>query len=264
MKKLGFALHTASPKCYRLLREFLPFPSVPTITDCLGPEKTLLTRTLMEDDRGLVSELLKEYRRCSNIDDNVFVSCTLAFDALSVSQTGVKVTNMCSEYSFGFVLPPLNHTLPDLLIRSVPHGTGRIDDRILKMRDELCVVLEENRFRCHFIATDGDTGVSDAHKQAFALYSDAPVDEDLENIVNHIVKNDAEVLKHWPISDLLHLMRNARARIAMGRLAFDSGCWQITGDGLGEILDMEKVFTAHGSLDLLKDELALATFTLDS
>jgi hypothetical protein len=262
LKKAAFALHTLSPKCYRLLREFLLFPSVSTIDERFQPEKKVIRKCLKGQDMTKVSELLRDYRIRYSVPEDLKLYCTLAFDATSASQTGIKVKNKFSENSFAFMMLPLSHIWPDLLIHSIPHASGRIDDEIRGIRDKLCEVMGANGFSSTFVATDGDTGVSGAHHQAFSLYSHFAVGVDLTTIVSHLTDNGTRDLTHWPISDLLHLMKNARARVVMGLLAFTSGARTINGDSLNEVLTVGRALTDCTALDLLKDELALYTFTL--
>jgi hypothetical protein len=44
----------------------------------------------------------------------------------------------------------------------------------------------------------------------------APTDVNLQVIVLIVKNNNMEILEGWPISNLLHLMKNARSRIATG------------------------------------------------
>jgi hypothetical protein len=73
-------------------------------------------------------------------------------------------------------------------------------------------------------------------------------------------------MMEWPISDLLHLMKNARARLALALLAFTAKTrYYITGDSVTENLSgthTTRDFQARKPLDLLKDDLAIDSVTL--
>jgi hypothetical protein len=95
------------------------------------------------------------------------------------------------------------------------------------------------------------------------MYKDFDSNSSIAEIVNHLTNNGGNYLICWPISDFLHLLKNARTRIATGTLAFDGAAEEvITASNLNQILELGKDLEAHNPLDLLKDDLALRGFTL--
>jgi hypothetical protein len=167
------------------------------------------------------------------------------------------------EYCFAFIVLPLLSDLPDFLIRSIPHDTGRINRLVLQTRDELIGHLRECGVLPVFIATDGDNGVANFHEQSYNLYKDHETNVSLEVIVNQLTGNGAHPLECWPISDFLHLLKNARTRIATGILTFNAHTTEvISAISLNQTLKLGKDLEAHNPLDLLKDDLALRVFTL--
>jgi hypothetical protein len=254
------ALHDICPKVYRVLRQLFPLPSVTTITANWGSQRKELIAALAPEAVRDRVQLLWDYRRHSNIPDDQRVLCTLAFDATSVSQTGISPEKV-SENCFSFVMLPLDSQFEDLLLESFPHETGRMDKIVLGRRDQLCQILRENQFVVTFVATDGDTGVNPLHRSAFNRYATFDVNARLGDIVASLTEDG--LLICWPTPDLLHLMKNARGRIASGVLAFNSSSAPISGDFMNEKLGLARLWTAHAPLDLLKDELALRAFSLD-
>jgi hypothetical protein len=173
--------------------------------------------------------------------------------------SNVKVTG------FTFILQPLDHRHKDIPIHSERHKSGHIDDDIRQVRDDLLRITKNNHFMCQFVGTDGDNGVEGAHADAFALYKDAS--GDLEEILDMLTAGGAKDLEDWPISDLFHLMKNARSRETIGELAVNPATPDlVTGASLAKsVPKAEKhLFQAHRPLDLLKDDLALQTFTLSN
>jgi hypothetical protein len=158
------------------------------------------------------------------------------------------------------VLLPLDGKLDDLLLESFAHVSGRVDAFVRNEKDAICTFLEDQYFMVHFVATDGDTGMNRAHRDAFSKYEG--VNASLGAIVAMLT--ETEPLKLWPTPDLLHLMKNARARIAKGTLSFDGSSFPICGEALDSELSNKGSMTARSPLDLLKDELALRAFSLDN
>jgi hypothetical protein len=84
----------------------------------------------------------------------------------------------------------------------------------------------------------------------------------LEKVVLHLTGGGEEFLDAWPISDFLHLLKNACTRIVLGTPGADAQSATITAASLNTFLKIGKPLVAHSPLDLIKDDLALKTFTL--
>jgi hypothetical protein len=209
-----------------------------------------------------LAALLNEYRVQCKIPPEFIMPSTIAFDATSVSDTGIP-SRKGLQNCFSFVLLPLYYYCPDLLLHSISHGTGRIDDQVLQAKDILIEIVGRCGFSPNFIATDGDNGIYIFHTRAFESYQNFPTEVTLADVVNYLTDNRTKGLTCWPISDFLHLLKNARTRIATGNLTFDANSQHvITAKSLNEILQIGPCLEAHNPLDLLKDDLALRTFTL--
>jgi hypothetical protein len=264
MYKFSFLLNNASPKAYRILREVLPFPSVTSLTNYWHTEM-LNYRDRIEGKLGCQDpeQLLEIYREYCAIPPEQGIPCTLGFDATTVSETGI-ITRKSYQNSFAFLVQPLHHELPDLLIHSMAHGTGRIDGIVLERKDNLVEVLCNRHFLPFFVATDGDTGMSPIHTEHFKKYEKFEPITGLEPIIMHLTQDRSRNLDCWPVSDFLHLLKNARTRIVLGTLAFDANSATITASSLNSLLNIGTALEAHNPLDLLKDDLALKTFTLSN
>jgi hypothetical protein len=262
MWKFAFLLQKTSAQTYRLLAVVLPFPAERSVRAHFGSERHAIIEYLQGSGLKNLQDLVAEYRRLWGIDNGQVVPSTLAFDATSVTNTGIQAKKR-SENCFAFILLPLDCHLPDLLIHSMPHKTGRIDQSVLQSRDDLIANLPNCGFSPTFIATDGDNGVSNIHKTTCDLYRHCGTNISPEVIVNQFTDNGARHLICWPISDFLHLLKNARTRIATGTLAFDASIEEvISAAGLNQTLQLGTDLLAHNPLDLLKDDLALRVFTL--
>jgi hypothetical protein len=135
---------------------------------------------------------------------------------------------------------------------------------IIASKNELCKVLKECGFIPRFVATDGDNGMDAEHNEAFKRYESKT--DNHHEIVLWLFREGW--LKDWPISDLLHLMKNARARLALAILAFiAASSYVISGDSVTDLLariNPTEVFKARKPLDLLEDYLAIHAFSLEN
>jgi hypothetical protein len=123
--------------------------------------------------------------------------------------------------------------------------------------------LKRCGFLCHFRATDGETGLSSIHKRTFEKYEKLDDNVSLPDVVKELTQTGQ--LVEWSVSDFLHFMKNGRARIAKGSLAFGANDPVITAKQLMkelESMNIGTVFEAHNTLDLLEDDLALTAFQL--
>ena len=112
---------------------------------------------------------------------------------------------------------PLDHRFPNLLIRSIPRSSGKIRPDIIRAKNELVQILNDKNFPCVFVATDGDNGTDKDHEELFKVY------EESIGCLRSIAEEFLSTRESFPplaASDLLHLMKNARSRIALGKLAF--------------------------------------------
>jgi hypothetical protein len=163
-RKLSYAIHAISAQAYRLVcvADF-PFPSVTTLRDFIRHEKELILHALEGGEE--LTEYLQKSRETTGLTSQV-VPCVMAFDAAAVSATGLATEGNSPGNVFAFMLLPLDHRLPDLLVKSIRWPTGRMDADIRAKKDELVDVLHQNGCECHFVATDGDSGMSGCHMMA--------------------------------------------------------------------------------------------------
>jgi hypothetical protein len=141
-----------------------------------------------------------------------------------------------------------------------------MDDKVLKIQTELCRTLTTNQFYCHFIATDGDSGMNELHNQAFAQYEHS--NGVLADVLHEVTRGATIPLTEWPISDLIHLETNARAKLATSILALLGGSQRtLMAKRVADNLQSERmrqILCDRKPLDFLKDDLALETFTLEN
>jgi hypothetical protein len=137
-----------------------------------------------------------------------------------------------------------------------------MDDEIREIQKKLCDLLVKESFEPVFISTDGDTGMEEKHREFFRKYEDMKT-VNLDNVVAELEGQDA--FHRWPVSDPLHLVKNARSRLVGGALAFTADGHEISGPMIHKELELEgeeRAFEAKGNLDAMRDDLALQVFTM--
>jgi hypothetical protein len=136
----------------------------------------------------------------------------------------------------------------------------------LHIRDEPCGALSRIGIVLNFVATDGDKGTVKAHLETFKQSDKCRGDLDLA--VCQVTKDGTVKLIQWPASDLLHLLKNARSRLAKGTLSFCGWADEaLTGEAVTRTLgkvNVGTIFEAQSSFDLLKDNLTLEVFCLEN
>jgi hypothetical protein len=263
MKSICYALYTVSPQAYRFARQILPLPSATTLSSFMSDEKQFLGLALAGGRES--ARYLQEYRQKLRLGDNP-VPSVLAFDATAANATGVKLDKNAPNACMTYIILPLDHRLPDLVLRSYLGQNGRIGDEALKVKDKCVQAMTRAKFVCHFVATDSDAGTNPLHTEAFARYLKSS--GLLEDIIDLLTDHGLKDLIEWPISDFFHLLKNVRARLATSKLSLDADAMIfLTALSVAASLKsdpMRKILCAHSSLDFLKDHLALATFTLEN
>jgi hypothetical protein len=279
--EIAFVLHAMNSAAYRLFR-FVFYGTLPCeskINDFIRSEREEILKCVTSAsrsrpgvmgyrdesmvkllDRELLKKFLLEYRDMMGIREGVVVRCTLAFDATAATQTGLPKKGEASPSCFAFLLLPLDHSLPDLLLQSVAHNTGRIDETIVDLQEAIVDVMASANFECNIVATDGDKYMDRRHTEFFNIYQFCG-----GNLAYAVEKvTDYKPLNSCPVSDFLHLLKNARARALCHQLAVNRLSGSFSAEDLTVWLGKEKIFQKLGSRDLLKDGWALLAFSLDN
>jgi hypothetical protein len=224
----------------------------------MRPKRQLVENMLKGNEENLEDYLVR-YRRIHALA-NKDVPIVLALDATMVTKTGLQEGPGKRENCFAFIALPLDHSLPDFLLRSMKHLTGHIDDPVRDAIASLTKVLEANHFVVTIIATDGDNGMSQIHVHHYMQYHNCP---SLADAVKK-VRGMQRFLSQWPVSDLLHLFKNARTRLALckGHLAMYAGSKGFTREDMSRYAGEDSPFSRTLPLEGLKDDLAFQAFTM--
>ena len=143
LRQFSYAFHAVSPHAYRLVRGILPLPSVTTLRIAFVVAKSAVIAALTGGEGSMeggglsngevlsgfeaLNSYLRKYRDSLHLPP-VLIPCALAFDAAVVSSTGFSKEPTSAGSCFSFLLLPLDHRLPSLLIRSLRYKNGHIND----------------------------------------------------------------------------------------------------------------------------------------
>jgi hypothetical protein len=152
-----------------------------------------------------------------------------------------------------------------MVVQSTRYPSGKINQNIWDACDVSLRVITANRFLCHYVATDGDSWANGSQDAAFQ--KDATLNQsNLYSILHTLNEHGHKKFEDWPIADLLHMMKKARSRKALGTLMFNNGRQNIvTGKSLTKNLpkDHKYFFEVCKPLNFLKDDLEIQAFKLE-
>jgi hypothetical protein len=112
------------------------------------------------------------------------------------------------------------------------------------------------------LATDGDRDTDKRHTAAWRRYEHFDVNASLHDIVGMLVASGG--IERWPVSDLLHLLKNLRQRIRDNNIAWDAESPVFTGTQLNELFGGGvPAIATRGQAGSMNDGLALELFDLD-
>jgi hypothetical protein len=90
---------------------------------------------------------------------------------------------------------------------------GNINQEVFDEEDRLVAALERNDFCVVGVATDGDPGVYDRHKEFFQRYYKEGVEyRNLDNVIAKLMGSE-RIIRRMPITDLFHWYKNCRSRV---------------------------------------------------
>jgi hypothetical protein len=265
--EFAYVLRTLGPRAYRVLRGFIPLPSEQSLWKWAQKDKAAIRALLTSvDDDGPVAAFLDGYRKRYGLTPDQIVQVLLAWDATAATQAAVQAMGMKTGYAMTYMMLPLNHVLPGEVLRCIPHETGRIDDTVHQHKDRLIAVLEKKKFHVRFLATDGDRGMDASHRDFYNSYAGPGACEDYWDL-NKVVKKLVEIGKPFIVTDLLHLMKNIRTRIAcaLQGLKISVHGEAVTAESITALAELgQAVLGKKGPVDRMKDHLALQLFKLKS
>jgi hypothetical protein len=140
----------------------------------------------------------------------------LAIDTTGISDTGVDDG---AVYAFAFGLLFLRPEVENLWLHVSPQVTGA-HGRVREEQSVIIAALRAMGMHVSFVTTDGDHDLDGEHERYASLYLDESPDVPLAKIARGFLAVDGQrFIDLWPVSDLIHLLKNIRQRIRNHRLS---------------------------------------------
>ena len=294
----SFTLWSISPSCYTAVRSLLPMPSETTIRErMMGHVKEVITSL---SDVTKAHPILQKMRKPG---DNTEVICAIGVDAASIGcldgeghlramlmksseQDVAKINRAFAKLFqetipneglgealvsdrveqgpqprpitdfFVYMLLPLSSEYRPTTIHVELSPSGRLGEEQITKLHYFHALLQNFRFKVKFYAVDGDTGFNYVHRQVFSRwFSVCPT---LDATLNHV-----EQSAFWPVLDLLHAVKCARARIINHVVAIypQTAADLVSAMSLNEDLELGLALADESQIGKMKDAYALQIFT---
>ena len=186
-----------------------------------------------------------------NLESSELMYATLAGDAAQVYD--MKEPN--NLYCFEFL--PLSSKLPVTPIHFKLLPKGAAPPSIKKLYTDIIAILEAKNIKILFIATDGEKALDTVHNEFFESHIASLLNHEFEKVIDSLSSG-----KYIPLSDILHLLKNARAHIINHKLYVDPCNLICVNKALmDEALEFSKCLTDTSREGKMKDGYAIELFS---
>lgn len=254
-----FVWMSLGPKSYRFARSILTLPCQDT-----------LFRTFREPQEswkdavcnlGQVSKICALFRRRHGISADTVLDVGIGIDAMSMEPLNTTVDNVSCMHNhvFAFMLLPLSPQYKPITLHLLTAQSGNANEAVHSVISVLKESLFELSFKVRFTATDGDSGYSKFHDELFSSWYQVFTRKGLESVLDLLEERDVIV------SDLLHLFKNARARIINGNVTMNlDGEFAFNASDMNVVLNLGNTLTDRTTTGKMKDEYPLKLFTIEN
>ena len=244
------------PKCYDYIRKIFTLPNPKTIKRHFKPAINNWKLSLV--NLIYICDILQLFRRKYDLAPDREIDIVLGVDALSMDIFKSK-DDECDS-AFMFLIMPLSCEYKPISIHLLPDCNGKAGKDILDKLDTIIKILKEQHFNILYIATDGDSGYQSKHnafyQKWFNILQTKGLDEAMCSVLNE---------KEWPVTDFLHILKNARSRIMNGNVSLRiDGLYPTNNIKMNIILQLGKSLQDRSTLGKMKDIYPLEIFTLNN
>lgn len=199
---------------YNYLHQLLPFPSISKCYHFTGQlQNSLIYMIQSIQCIPLILELF--YQKAIQFSEHKpikpFLIC-LSGDAASLKP--IYKTDKNAVYAYEVL--PLCKLIPQCVIHMIPTRNGSSPPEIIKRFNEIIKLLNQSGYCVKYMATDGDISFDKTHRDFFSEKIKPHINESFDDIVSSLL-NETLI----PLSDILHLIKSARARIVNHPLMID-------------------------------------------
>ena len=246
-------------KSYNFAREFVTLPCEDTLFCKFGEHQESWKAAL--SDQSQVRRICDLFRRRHAIPANVLVDVGIGIDAMSMEPLNISFDGVIHvhKHVFAFMLLPLDPAYKPITLHLLTGPSGNASQGVFVTLGVLKDSLSEAFFNVRFVATDGDSGYSPFHNDMFSSWGHIFMYKGLESALDLLEKREVIV------SDLLHLLKNARSRIINGNVTMNlEGNFSFNALDVNAVLCLGNALCDKTSTGKMRDQYPLEIFTVDN
>lgn len=248
-------LYILNKNSYIYLKSILPICSPSTCKYFIRPFKHTLKS--MIQDRNCIAFILEMiYDGLIHFENHKPVEpiyVTICGDAASLKPSFQSSSNAV----YAFQMLPLKSKLPPAVFHLMECKNGPSNANVVKAFDDIIKYLKEIGFIVKYRATDGDISFDFVHDDFFEKYIEPNLDKTFDELVK--LCSSAETI---PLSDLLHLLKAARAKIINHLVMIDIPELKCLNTQLfADATNLGPVFNDRNSSGAMKDDYIFQLFS---
>ncbi len=236
-------------KVYDIISDF--FPIIP---------KTRIKNSTMQQRKEFEDDIL-HIENIPKILDSHFkekIPVVIAGDAASVKP--IFESSLNSIYLY--MLLPLIQELRPLPIHAAATKSGSSNKTIVEKFFKICDIVEKQGFSVDFVSTDGDKGFDPMHFKWFKQTAEPILKEEIS--FKEKIQKLSKSTK-IPVSDLLHLLKNARSHMLMHILCLDPETFKcLNMYEFERASELGPIISDKSNIAAMKDSYCLKLFSWDT
>ena len=257
-----FAWMSLGPKSYHFARTFLTLPCPDTLYGRFTGVQEGWKSVLLEQSQ--IRKICDLFRRRNGIKGDALVDVGIGIDAMSMEPLSITCEGVpqLHNHVFAFMMLPLLPEYKPITLHLMTSPSGNAGTCVRSTINALKISLTDAKFKVHFIATDGDSGYSCFHENMFTWWHDAFKGKGLECALALL---EGREMDDVIVSDLLHLLKNARARIINGNVTMNlDGMFSFNAQDMESVLHLGKSLCDRSSTGKMRDQYPLEIFTVEN
>ena len=255
-----FLVRSLGAKAYERIRSVVTLPGKSTLQRHFGGPMHAWKEALLNTNK--LHAICDLFRRLHDLDKETSIEAVLGIDAMSMEPV-TSETGECplgSNNVFLFYLMPLQCHLKSVAIHLMPRPKGNAGPDVIARAKELKMILRDKGIHVRYLATDGDSGYKGLYDEMLKQWWPCYVSRGLDGVSTQLEECECPIL-----GDLLHLMKNARARLIGNAITIClDGSFSFTADDMNRVLKLGLSLTDKSSKGKMRDRYALEVFSLES
>ena len=255
-----FLMRSLGAKAYERCRSVLTLPSKSTLLRRFATPLQVWKECLLRIDK--IDLICRLFRSIHGLHETCDVDVVLGVDAMAmepVTETNLDV-RLGSNNVFLFYAMPLRCELKSFPVHVMPRAKGNAGPDVIETLKALKDKLRQNRIIVKYVATDGDSGYACLYDSMFETWKPVYLSSGLDEVGSAIDSCECPVA-----GDLLHILKNARARLLGSSITLSlDGEFSFNAGSMNEILQIGHSLTDRSSKGKMRDRYALEIFSLDN